>query len=179
MVFSQSDVGSFTMSSMPGGFVERQVNTSHPRSPKNTILTETKDQGLPNSKRQGAYYQSPQKAFVWKALLPGVLYYRLSLRKELHFWVSSRLKSQPGNPAAGWLRPPEFQLPHLRSFPSRFDQSHSKTSGMTSLLRGQALNSTETLVILENMNEEKRLHRFYICAKGTLTERRSIWKLSH
>lgn len=49
-IFVQLDVGSFTMCSMPGGFVDRQANTSFPipRS-KKTISTETRDQSLKNT----------------------------------------------------------------------------------------------------------------------------------
>lgn len=54
-IFIQLDVGSFTMCSMPGGFVDRQANTSFPipRS-KKTISTETRDQSLQDSKNTGS-----------------------------------------------------------------------------------------------------------------------------
>lgn len=85
-IFIQLDVGSFTMCSMPGGFVDRQANTSFPipRS-KKTISTETRDQSLQDSKTQGAYYQRQQQAFVRKGLLALVsFHYCLSLWKELY-----------------------------------------------------------------------------------------------
>lgn len=43
---------------------------------------------------------------------------------------------------------------------------------------GEDLNSMEALVILVNLNENKRLCMFCICDKGTLTEHKAIWKLT-
>lgn len=103
MIFTQLRVDSFVCS-VPGGLVERQVNTSLliPRL-KNTqsqLKPETKAcQTQKNkTKKQGAYSQCQQEASVKTGLLPPMFsHYCPPPRKELYFCVIEPLKPQPAN----------------------------------------------------------------------------------
>lgn len=69
-IFIQLDVCSVIMGSLPGGIAERQVNTSHAKTPKNTTSSETRGQSLLDSKKQGAIIGVNNRPLSEKASSP-------------------------------------------------------------------------------------------------------------
>lgn len=134
---------------MPGGSVERLVNTVQPKTQKTPrISTDTRDQSLPGSKGQGAYYQCQQKTFVRKVPLPGCFSLPSFPLKRTLLLCELASEIPTVNPVANGSDHPNFQLQYHRSFSSCLTSPTARPpySG------GEELNSTEMLVISENVN---------------------------
>lgn len=89
MVLIQLDVGTFIISSMPGGSVERLVNTVHPKTqktPESPLKPETR--ACQTQKDREFIISVNKRPLSEKSPSPGVFHYRLFLWKGLCFCVS-------------------------------------------------------------------------------------------
>jgi len=178
MIFIQLGVGSFVCS-VPGG----QVNTSHPKTQKNTISTETRDQGLPDSKNKtkqktggllsvSATGLCQKKASSPKCLSPTVFPLgKSSTSVRVSIW-------NPNLWLISWMAQTTWQSSSdvLGAFPLGLTSPTARppySDGRGPAQQGTSDGSSESEL---RWNKTKDYICFVICAKGTLTELWAIWK---